>query len=70
MKTYYEAVGEDPFVSLPVTFHVKEGLHDPEFVKFKNHYKAAKEAAEASKVKQHNIWIIKPGENTNRGVGI
>jgi hypothetical protein len=35
MKTYYEAVGEDPFQSLPVTFHVKQGLHDAEFSKFK-----------------------------------
>ena len=26
MKNYYEAIGEDPFAALPVTFHVKEGL--------------------------------------------
>lgn len=31
MKNYYEAIGEDPFDSLPVTFHVKEGLDDPNF---------------------------------------
>jgi hypothetical protein len=48
---------------LPITFHVKSGLDDPEFQKFKEFYKAhAKE--------KHNIWIIKPGECTNQGVGI
>jgi hypothetical protein len=34
MKHYYEAIGEDPFNALPVTFHIKEGLDDPEFSKF------------------------------------
>ncbi len=31
MRSYYEAMGYDPFVALPVTFHVKDGLEDPEF---------------------------------------
>jgi len=31
MKTYYEAMNEDPFASLPVTFHIKDGLDDPLF---------------------------------------
>jgi hypothetical protein len=34
MKHYYEAIGEDPFNALPVTFHIKEGLEDAEFIKF------------------------------------
>jgi hypothetical protein len=34
MRHYYEAIGEDPFNALPVTFHIKEGLDDPEFFKF------------------------------------
>jgi len=66
MKTYYEAIGEDPFIALPMTFHVKSGLHDPEFVKFKKYY----QEAAANNKKDHNIWIIKPGECTNRGYGI
>jgi hypothetical protein len=31
MKNYYDAVGENPYDALPVTFHVKCGLDDPEF---------------------------------------
>jgi tubulin--tyrosine ligase len=61
MRFYYEALGQDPFIALPMTFHVKDGLEDPEFSRFLNHYN--------SNDKQ-NIWIIKPGENTNRGNGI
>ena len=38
MKNYYEALGEDVFANLPLTFHVKEGLEDPEFEKFKQQY--------------------------------
>jgi len=35
MRNYYEAVGKDPYTALPLTFHVKEGLDDPEFLKFR-----------------------------------
>ena len=38
MKYYYEAIGEDPHNSLPMTFHVKSGLDDPEFLKFKTQF--------------------------------
>jgi tubulin---tyrosine ligase len=31
MKYYYEACGQDPYCALPMTFHVKTGLDDPEF---------------------------------------
>ena len=62
MKNYYEAIGEDPFDSLPVTFHIKEGLDDPNFLAFKQYYEEHRDA--------NNIWITKPGECTNRGVGI
>ena len=29
MKVYYEAVGKEYFQTLPLTFHIKEGLNDP-----------------------------------------
>ena len=62
MKSYYEAVGEDPFDSLPVTFHIKEGLDDPNYAAFRQYYDTHNDS--------QNIWITKPGECTNRGVGI
>merc|ERR1712176_1226487 len=34
MKAYYEAMHEEPFDSLPVTFHVKDGLSDPNWQEF------------------------------------
>ena len=38
MKNYYDALEEDVFDYLPLTFHVKAGLEDPEFLKFQNKY--------------------------------
>ena len=43
MKNYYEALEEDVFDNLPLTFHVKAGLDDPEFTRFKNKYMACEE---------------------------
>ena len=34
MRSYYEAVSKNPFSALPITFHIKSGLEDPEFGKF------------------------------------
>ena len=77
LRLYYEALGRDVFAAVPVTFHVKEGLEDPEFVRFKAFYLREEEEAkrqrarpEESGAQRKNIWIIKPGENTNRGNGI
>lgn len=91
MKAYYQSVsGEEfeVFKYLPVTFHIKDGLADPEFQKFMEYYqeqedkvhdnkqliKELKKEGETKQAKRtkkvRNIWIIKPGENTNRGVGI
>lgn len=38
MKNYYDAMGKDVFSAVPVTFHIKEGFEDAEFVRFKQHY--------------------------------
>jgi tubulin---tyrosine ligase len=29
MKRYYECIGEDPFDTLPLTFHCEKGMEDP-----------------------------------------
>jgi hypothetical protein len=34
MKCYYEALGQNPFENLPLTFHIKEGDTDKEFQRF------------------------------------
>ena len=38
MKNFYEGIGEDPFKSVPMTFHIKAGLDDQEFMRFKQYY--------------------------------
>jgi len=38
MKNYYEALDEDVFANLPLTFHVKGGINDHEFLKFQAQY--------------------------------
>ena len=35
MKNYYDALDQDVFDNLPLTLHIKEGLDDPEFQRFK-----------------------------------
>ena len=38
LKNYFEAMEQDLFNVVPLTFHVKNGLQDPEFTKFKQYY--------------------------------
>lgn len=38
MKLYYESIGEEVFKTLPVTFHIKDGLSDPQFAKFQKYF--------------------------------
>lgn len=80
IKNYYESINEDPFKYIPLTYHIKENLEDPEFEKFVKEFERLdeldREKADSlwkekkKKAKPTNIWIIKPGENTNRGSGI
>jgi hypothetical protein len=65
VSNYYKAMGKDPFdVAIPLTYHIKSG-NDSEFTRFEKKFQ------QSSKLKGcQNIWIIKPGENSNRGVGI
>jgi hypothetical protein len=38
MKKYYECIGENPFDTLPLTFHCEKGMEDPQFAIFLNYY--------------------------------
>lgn len=66
MQRFYKANDQDPFTVLPLTFHIRRGIDDPEFAGFVEYY----EKLRASSGRQRNIWIIKPGEYSNRGCGI
>lgn len=62
LREYYQAQGRCVFQDrvFPVTFHIKDGVEDPEFQKL----------ADCFKEFPHSVWIVKPGENSNRGCGI
>lgn len=62
MKIYYEVLGKDLFQFLPVTFHIKDSA-DQSFADFEAYFNNIDK-------KSANLWIIKPGENSNRGTGI
>ena len=59
MRELYEAENKDPFHVMPVTFVITGGLNDMEFDRFEEYFTL-----------QAGVWIIKPGEDTNRGSGI
>jgi hypothetical protein len=75
LKVYYEAIGKEYHSSLPLTFHIKEGLNDSQFQKFEQLFNDAQDSSKETILDKlpkfgKNLWIIKPGENTNRGCGI
>ena len=58
MKEFYLAQEENVFDYLPLTFHIDENLLDLNlFLKYVESY-------------PNTLWIVKPGENSNRGAGI
>jgi tubulin polyglutamylase TTLL1/tubulin monoglycylase TTLL3/8 len=68
LKSYCEALDLDLFDFVPQTFHIKMGDKDPQFLKFVEEFQANNDPEKKKKIM--NIWIIKPGENSNRGQGI
>lgn len=63
MSLYYELANK-PSLFLPMTFHITSGLEDKEYLKFLNEY------YKKSKEENNTMWIVKPGEMSNRGCGI
>ena len=55
MTNYYESLGQNVFDSLPVTFHIKNGLEDPEFKRFKAFYDQEEENIKTRKAKRKKL---------------
>ncbi len=57
---------------MPLTFHIKEGVNDREFQRFHEVFKGDQPVTSFGDTEKlgKSVWIIKPGENTNRGCGI
>ena len=68
LKSYCEALDLNLFDFVPLTFHIKMGDKDPQFLKFVEEFNSNNDPEKKKKLM--NIWIIKPGENSNRGQGI
>lgn len=71
MLAYYKSCGKDPFQYIPLTFHVVNGCRDANFQAFKAKFIEIQEKIDT----EHdpylkNCWLVKPGEATNRGIGI
>lgn len=64
LNNFMKMQNRDIFEFIPVTFHVN-GKKDQEYQQFMEMYRGL----EIDK-KTENVWIIKPGENSNRGKGI
>jgi hypothetical protein len=72
MSEYYSQQAADVFTYLPLTFHIKNGLEDDEYLKFLQYYYSISKNNKSDEPSIHkfNAWIVKPGENSNRGNGI
>lgn len=57
----------EPFDFIPVTYYI-ENQQTQVIQQILAHYDAIQAAKEAKP--SHNLWIVKPGENSNRGFGI
>ena len=58
LKDFYGGKNIDVFSKIPLTFHIEQGLSDPTLTIFTEQFR------------ENTVWIIKPGECTNRGKGI
>jgi len=65
LRILYDCMNESLFTNIPVTFHIRKGLEDPEYRIFLAYFNEMKE-----KTNKKKLFIIKPGESSNRGNGI
>ena len=69
LRSYYLSVNINIHEKVPLTFHISQGELDPEFLNFSEKFHVFEQLKQSNPHFQ-NIWIIKPGEFTNRGQGI
>ncbi|XP_031505734.1 uncharacterized protein LOC116268045 [Nymphaea colorata] len=69
LKRYYDHINKAVFEAVPLTFHLTRGTEDPNYSEFLSAYQKLQEQKKMDK-ELRNIWIMKPGESTNRGNGI
>ena len=69
MRNYYEKRCMNIFSHMPMTF-VAVNVTDSSFQDFVDHYKSLESARMESACSFRNLWIIKPGEDSNRGNGV
>jgi tubulin polyglutamylase TTLL1/tubulin monoglycylase TTLL3/8 len=67
LRKYCEVTNEPLIDLIPLTYHISNGLADIELMRFMDLQTAVSDSGER---KLKGVWIVKPGENTNRGTGI
>ena len=69
LTRYYKQANKPIDQALPLTFHLAKGMEDSHYDDFLQAYGELQERRKNDK-ELRNIWIMKPGESTNRGNGI
>lgn len=70
LKQYYSSLGVDYTRYVPLTYHIKTGENDPEFHSFMSKFEELSrqiEQTDSDSEGFRNLWIVKPGENSNQG---
>ena len=70
LRLYYSLTKQKVFEHLPLTFHIRKGVADPEYKQFLEVHESFEKEKSSLNRQFRNIWILKPGEFTNRGKGI
>lgn len=69
LTRYYTQANKPIDQALPLTFHLAKGMEDARYGDFLQAYGELQERRKHDK-ELRNIWIMKPGESSNRGNGI
>lgn len=70
MTLFFKSQQLDFISYMPTTFHVKQGIEDAKFLEFQRYFHLRNREIKKKAERKLNLWIVKPGENSNRGNGI